>query len=111
MTNIRRVVISLTIGAVIIIIMAPVALYWIGLSNIDGRPVPPGSVASAHDDRAIWLIVRQYNSSHLKDRRMGMWHLSGAALTIWLTQHWTTDEAVVGAATAARLLKTSAAAT
>jgi hypothetical protein len=29
---------------------------------------------------------------------MGMWHLSGAALTIWLTRNWTLTELIAKAA-------------
>jgi len=28
---------------------------------------------------------------------MAMWHLSGAALTIWLTRNWTLDELIAKA--------------
>ncbi len=38
-------------------------------------------------DRAVWLIVRKYNSTHLSEHRH--WHPSGAALQIWVTRHWT----------------------
>jgi hypothetical protein len=31
---------------------------------------------------AAWVIARNYNGNHLKNRRMTFWHLSGAALTI-----------------------------
>jgi hypothetical protein len=52
---------------------------------------------------AIWMIVRDYNSGHLKHRRgMMWWHLSGAALTIWITRTWTTDEVVAAAAAIVR---------
>ena|SRR5258708_117439 len=37
-----------------------------------------------------WLIARSYNIEHLTDHRA--WHLSGAALTIWLTRNWTSNE-------------------
>ena len=47
---------------------------------------------------AIWVIARTYNYTHLKDRWMSNWHLSGAALSIWLSRNWTTDEIVASAA-------------
>ena len=69
--------------------------------------VPPTSrlIESDDGDRAAGLIVRQYNGSHLKNPGMIWWHLSGAALTIWLTQNWTTNEVVVDAATIERSFK------
>ena len=42
-------------------------------------------------------IVRSHNADHLADRSMGAWHLSGAALTIWLTRNWTTNEIIAKA--------------
>lgn len=51
---------------------------------------------------AVWVIVRSYNSTHLSRRRMIWWHLSGAALTIWVTRHWTPDQIVASAAAIAR---------
>ena len=47
---------------------------------------------------AAWVIARNYNSSHLKDRRMTFWHLSGAALTIWVSRHWSAEQIVTAAA-------------
>lgn len=44
------------------------------------KPSPGASVA--------WFVARNHNSGHLKNRRMTWWHLSGAALTIWLTRNW-----------------------
>jgi hypothetical protein len=51
---------------------------------------------------ALWLIVRDYNYRHLKNRKMSSWHLSGAALTIWVSRNWTTEQVVTGAAAIAR---------
>lgn len=122
----------------------PVALYWLGLANINGRPERPipGNTITAdtsllqqafHSDRpiairasnpwsyaaslltmranglrldggskAIWLIVSNYNSKHLGDQRMPYWHLSGVALSVWLSRNWTTDEVVAAAANIVR---------
>jgi hypothetical protein len=56
------------------------------------------------DERALGQGVRlagpianSHNADHLADRSMGAWHLSGAALTIWLIRHWTTDELIAKA--------------
>jgi hypothetical protein len=51
---------------------------------------------------AAWLIARDYNASHLKNRWSICWHLPGAALTIWLTRNWTSDQVVKRAAELAR---------
>jgi hypothetical protein len=51
---------------------------------------------------AVWVVVRSYNSTHLRKRKMTWWHLSGAALTIWVTRHWTPDQIVASAAAIAR---------
>lgn len=42
--------------------------------------------------RLAWYIARNYNQDHLQDRRMLYWHISGEALTVWLTRHWSADE-------------------
>jgi hypothetical protein len=51
---------------------------------------------------ALWLIARDYNSKHLRNRKMSWWHLSGAALMIWVSRNWTTDQIVTAAAAIAR---------
>ena len=43
-------------------------------------------------ERAARIVARTHNVSHLGNRRMAWWHASGAALTIWLTRHWTAEE-------------------
>jgi hypothetical protein len=45
--------------------------------------------------RIAWVIARSHNAKHLGDRRY--WHLSGAALIIWLTRNWTPTELIAGA--------------
>jgi hypothetical protein len=47
--------------------------------------------------RLAWIIARSHNLHHLGDQKMGMWHLSGAALTIWLTRNWTLTELIAKA--------------
>jgi hypothetical protein len=51
---------------------------------------------------AVWLIASDYNSKHLKNRRMSSWPLSGAALMIWVSRNWATDQIVTAAAVIAR---------
>ena len=41
-------------------------------------------------ERASWFIARNHNMTHLGNR--AWWHASGAALTIWLTRHWTAEQ-------------------
>jgi hypothetical protein len=53
------------------------------------HPTPSGQLA--------WTIARSYNVNHLGDQKMRMWHLSGAALTIWLTRNWTLTELIAKA--------------
>jgi len=52
--------------------------------------LPPG----AH---LAWLVARNHNQERRTDQRMIWWNLSGAALTIWLTRNWTTDQLVAKA--------------
>jgi len=57
----------------------------------DSRDAAAGGVA------ATWLVAQHYNAQHLEDRRSIAWHLSGAALTIWITRHWSSDEVICAA--------------
>jgi hypothetical protein len=54
-----------------------------------------------------WFVARNHNVNNLKNRRMIWWHMSGAALTIWLTRHWSADQLI---AKAHELFRTSGAA-
>src|SRR5690242_12748967 len=69
----------------------PLNPYRYALALLTGDPLPPGS-------RLAWLVAGNYNASNLKNKRMWLWHMSGAALTIWLTRHWTTEQRVAKAA-------------
>jgi hypothetical protein len=44
----------------------------------------------SNDTRLI--VARQYNATHIQSRRPLLWHLSGAALTIWLTHNWSNEQ-------------------
>src|SRR5258708_8836943 len=57
--------------------------------------------------RIAWAIARSHNAKHLSDRRY--WHLSGAALIIWLTRNWTPTELIAGAIELETPMATSAA--
>jgi hypothetical protein len=62
----------------------PVSPYTYFLQGVHPNPT----------SRVAWIIARSYNAKHLSDRRMLTWHLSGAALTIWLTRNWTPAELI-----------------
>ena len=62
----------------------------------------PQDTRPGNSDRAVWLIVRSYNSEHLKSRKMAAWHLSGAALTIWVSRNWSAEQVVTAAAAIVR---------
>lgn len=57
--------------------------------------------------RIAWPIARHYNGQHLSDHHY--WHLSGAALTIWLTRNWAPPELIAKAIELENLKQTSAA--
>jgi hypothetical protein len=65
--------------------------YVIAFSSADPRAVSDGTKAAS-------LVARSYNLSHLKRQQTMWWHLSGAALTIWITRHWTSDDVLRAAA-------------
>jgi len=52
----------------------------------------------AQPDRLVtWWVARDYLATHKRHNGMGWWHLSGAALTIWLSRNWTAEEILSGA--------------
>jgi len=42
-------------------------------------------------ETAAWQVARAHNLAHPVGT-MGWWHLSGSALTIWITRHWSAEE-------------------
>lgn len=44
------------------------------------------------DQLIAWWVASDYLLSHQRQKGMGWWHLCGAALTIWLTRNWTSEE-------------------
>lgn len=48
----------------------------------------------------VWWVAADYLISHQRHSGMSWWHLSGAALAIWLSRHWTQEE-ILSAAVAA----------
>jgi hypothetical protein len=127
----RRALVLAVVVVSLVAIAHPWALYWLGLSNIEGRPRPSGGNSSCTDAErrllqalaldpkshldpispwsyevgllsgnemqstevsAAWIVARHYNAAQIKAGRPLWWHLSGAALTIWLTRNWPTDK-------------------
>jgi hypothetical protein len=140
MTKVIRVVGALLALMLAAAILLPWTLYWAGLHNISGRPIPSASPLTPADSANLqgylrnnspifvkrlspwtyfpsyvladprpmpgadiaWIIARQYNYTHLHDRHMIWWHISGAALTVWLTRNWTAEQVLVTAAAVLR---------
>lgn len=46
---------------------------------------PPGELLT-------WWVASSYLLEHKRYKGMGWWHLSGAALAIWLSRNWTSEE-------------------
>ena len=66
--------------------LSPHSYLWAVLTYDGRRTLPPGAllasrIALSHNAKNVQLLG-------------GWWHPSGAALTIWLTRNWTTDELV-----------------
>ena len=53
------------------------------------------------DQLIVWRVASNYLLSHQRHKGIGWWHLSGAALTIWLSRNWT-DEEILSAAALSR---------
>jgi hypothetical protein len=66
--------------------LSPHSYLWAVLTN--------DSYGKVRDARLAWMVAGSYNVTSLQSRGHGWWHFSGAALTIWLTRNWTTDELV-----------------
>ena len=47
-----RATLSLLCGGALMVTLVPLAFYWFGLSNIDGRPVPPARTDNLGADTA-----------------------------------------------------------
>jgi len=63
----------------------PITPYgYIYLVFNDRRPYPDLSVS--------WLVAANHNRENKKFKGNLWWHLSGAALTIWITRNWSTEQ-------------------
>ena len=47
--------------------------------------------------RVSWQVATNHLIANKKYKGSGWWHLSGAALTIWITRNWTTEQTVTKA--------------
>jgi hypothetical protein len=63
---------------------APVVVHALNPWSYAAKLLADGPLHVDNGERAIWLIVSDYNGKHMKGRRMSSWHLSGAALMIWV---------------------------
>lgn len=50
-----------------------------------GSPHPAG-------ERVVWWVASDYLRTHQRHQGMAWWHLSGIALTIWLSRNWSNEE-------------------
>ena len=42
--------------------------------------------------RSVSLVAQNYSRTHIKANRMRYWHLSSAAMSIWVSRHWSEEE-------------------
>lgn len=59
---------------------------------IDRNPSAPP------DQLIVWRVASRNLIGHQRNKGIGWWHLSGAALTIWLSRNWTSEEILSAAA-------------
>ena len=76
-------------GAPRIDTMNPYALTIKLLAAPEAR-TPPGQLVT-------WWVASGYLLEHQRYKGMGWWHLSGAALAIWLSRNWTSEEILTAA--------------
>lgn len=68
----------------------PLSPYGYAFALITNHSLPPGP-------HIAWFVARNHNAGNLENRRMIWWHTSGAALTIWLTRNWSTEQLIAKA--------------
>lgn len=127
--HLNRLLYGVVLLALLVIVIGPWGLYWLGLHAVNGVPEPPTSVATETEINEIWLefkgkglpevaptsphvyiyqlykhninntglrLAWQVASNHLitnkKYKGNGWWHLSGAALTIWVSRNWSSEQ-------------------
>ena len=80
----------------------PILVYVLNPWTFMGELRAGNAATPDNGAHVVWIVVQKYNSKHLKNHKMTWWHLSGAALTIWMTRNWTRDEIVAAAAAIVR---------
>lgn len=60
-------------------------LYAARLVFTPGAATPPGELIA-------WRVAARHLMTHRRYQGMAWWHLSGTALTIWLSRNWTEEE-------------------
>ena len=66
--------------------------YTLIIINNEQQSLPEGT-------KLAWSIAKDYTSTNLKTNSNTYWHLSGTALTIWLTNNWTEKQIITKAFT------------
>ena len=69
----------------------PLAVKALNPWGVAGRFLWGDQLKSNAGEIAAWQVARGHNSAHPVGT-MGWWHLSGSALTIWITRHWSAEE-------------------
>lgn len=59
--------------------------YVLLLAAKSPQPNAPGNLIA-------WWVASEYLHEHRRYKGMGWWHLSGAALSIWISRNWSTEE-------------------
>lgn len=112
----KKITVTVIALSLFTVIALPWVLYGVGLSFISGRPVAPTNISEnnnkvnltpyhviyslitssgaylENNSKMAWNIARSYNQNNLEKKKMSYWHLSGAALTIWITRNWSTSQ-------------------
>jgi hypothetical protein len=56
------------------------------LLSAGSQDAPPSATLFA------WRVASSYNRHHIAQQGVFWWQLSGSAMTIWLTRHWTIEQ-------------------
>jgi hypothetical protein len=69
----------------------PLATQQLSPWGYAGRLLFGNALRAAPGERAAWRIAATHNVRHPVGGSF-WWHMSGAALTIWLTRHWSAEQ-------------------
>ncbi len=70
---------------------SPVAVRAINPWGATGRFLFGNPLRTTPGERSAWRIARTHNASQPVGNNL-WWHTSGAALTIWITRHWSAEQ-------------------